>query len=166
MSRNLHLDLDPDHPDYEEQKAAVEALGPYRYVSVKSYHVEDIADAAEELGIDPVRFRELMRVPEIDDYATAPEEKKRMLREPREFCLSRDDVAELCAFVNEVVDDMDEAIDLEATIERWRQVPSGENLEDHFDEFELKCLDAWSSLGVMVKMCDVAEEHGLGMEVV
>lgn len=167
MSRNLHLDPDSDALDYEEQKAAVEALGRgYRYVSVKSCHVEDIADAAEAVGIDPTRFRELMQVPDIDDYTTAPEEKNQMLRSPGEFSLSPAEVVELCEFVCEVLDAIGDAINVDATRERRDTVPKEEDEEDHIEEFVLTCLDARSTLLVMRKMCSVATEYDIGMEVI
>lgn len=132
-------------------------------MSVKSYHVEDIADAAEVMGIAPTRFRELMQMPDIDDYTTAPEEKKRMLRSPSEFSLSPEEVVELCEFVCEVLDAIEEAIDVEAARERRGHVPDE---EDHLDEFVLTCLDARSTLLVMRKMCSVATEYDIGMEVI
>lgn len=165
MGRELYFDLDPGDEDYEAKKAAVENIRPYDNVSVKSHHVNVIAEAAEALDIEPARFRELMRVPDSDDSSNTPDENKRVRRTAREFTLSSDEVQELCAFTDKVLDAIDQTIDLDDAIERFHEGAVEKGGESYLGEFEMTLVKARFTLSIMAKMCEVAETHDLGMEV-
>lgn len=132
---------------------------------MKAHRIETIAEAVDTLGIDPTRFRILLRTPNEDILDRPSDDERKRLGRRSGFSLSNEEGSELCAFTRETIGAIEDAIDVEDVIERRTQVPAGDNVQDYLDEFELVMFEARGTLSVIAKMCEVAETHDLGMEV-
>lgn len=152
----------------DSETAYIDLNGSRIYsVSVKSSKIYEIAETLKKLGLETDEFLRIFRV-YGGDYLEklSSDEKSTLIHEASEFILELDEITKIMDFCRKAIAKIEEAADTEDIWKRMKQIPSGGNVYDYIDKFEVDCFDARGTLKPMLAMCEKALELGVKLEVV